>query len=539
MISGLRSPQAVTRRLRKRQEGVPDAALIIILLIFGLAVTSSATIINIPNDYPTIQQGIDASVNGDTVLVQPGTYYENINFNGHNIVLGSLFLTTGDTSYIGQTVIDGDSAGLTVSFASGEDHSTILKGLTVTNGYSLTGGGINCSYNSNPAIMNNIITGNSAYNGAGIYCFQSEPAILDNLIRNNTAQSTYGLGGGIYCNESNSEIANNMIIENIGSGITCEDSDPSISDNVISDNLGGGIVCKTGSHPVITNNIINNNTALGAGAYGGGICCVSSYPTIDRNEISGNFAGEDGGGIFCHHNCNPAITYNIIRGNTAGTHGGGIHCGLGSSPLIKNNTIIENSASYGGGLLFSNTSPVTKNNILWDNQAFIMGPQIYTYYGSTAVTYCDVQGGWSGEGNIDCDPLFCDPQTGDFHLAENSCCVGAGENGEDIGAFGIGCNPTDVLDEFKILPNKVSIIQNYPNPFNAQTTIRFVLPGSQNVELTIYDVLGRRIELLFDEYREAGVHEIIFDASGLPSGVYFYRLRAGDVNETRRMVILK
>ena len=67
-----------------------------------------STIINIPADYPTIQQGINAGFDGDTVLVQPGIYIENISFNGHNVVLGSLFLTTGDTSYISQTIIDGD-----------------------------------------------------------------------------------------------------------------------------------------------------------------------------------------------------------------------------------------------------------------------------------------------------------------------------------------------------------------------------------------------------------------------------------------------
>jgi hypothetical protein len=89
------------------------------LLFFYLPVGS--TIINIPADYSTIQQGINASIDGDTVLVQPGTYVENINFNGQNIVLGSLFLTTGDTSYISQTVIDGDSAGTVLTLTSGEN----------------------------------------------------------------------------------------------------------------------------------------------------------------------------------------------------------------------------------------------------------------------------------------------------------------------------------------------------------------------------------------------------------------------------------
>jgi hypothetical protein len=91
-----------------------------VLLVFAPFSMASATIINVPADSSTIQGGINGSSNGDTVLVQPGTYVENINFNGHNIVLGSLFLTTGDTIYISTTIIDGDSAGTVVTFESGE-----------------------------------------------------------------------------------------------------------------------------------------------------------------------------------------------------------------------------------------------------------------------------------------------------------------------------------------------------------------------------------------------------------------------------------
>jgi hypothetical protein len=125
--------------------------------------SSSATIINVPDDYETIQEGIDASTDGDTVLVQPQTYVENINFNGHNIVLGSLFLTTGDTSYISTTVIDGASSGSVVTFANGENSTAALKGFTVQNGISIEGGaGILC-YNSSPLIAYNTIRNNSTY----------------------------------------------------------------------------------------------------------------------------------------------------------------------------------------------------------------------------------------------------------------------------------------------------------------------------------------------------------------------------------------
>ena len=80
---------------------------IAILPLVILTALALAGTINIPADYPTIQEGIDAASPGDTVLVQPGTYVENINYNGQNIVVGSLTLTTGDSAYISQTIIDG------------------------------------------------------------------------------------------------------------------------------------------------------------------------------------------------------------------------------------------------------------------------------------------------------------------------------------------------------------------------------------------------------------------------------------------------
>jgi hypothetical protein len=83
--------------------------------------------IKIPQVGTKIQAGIDISSNGDTVLVSPGIYYENINFSGKNIVLGSLFLTTGDTSYISQTIIDGSQQGCVVVFESGEDSTTVFR----------------------------------------------------------------------------------------------------------------------------------------------------------------------------------------------------------------------------------------------------------------------------------------------------------------------------------------------------------------------------------------------------------------------------
>jgi len=320
---------------------------IIVILVISLYPLSSATIINIPADYPTIQQGIDASVNGDTVLVQPGTYVENINFNGHNIVLGSLFLTTGDTSYISQTVIDGDGWGTVVSFENGEDSTAIISGFTIQNGY------------------------------------------------------VYWNGGGIYCGSSSS--------------------------------------------PTISNNIITRNYASEGGS-GGGICCENnSNPKIVNNTISAN-GGDYGGGIYCSQNSNPEIYNNIISGNYGGYYGGGIFCGNSSSPTIINNTITENTASWigGGGLCcLMNSSPIITNNIFWADSAQ-QGSEIYVDgTSSPMITYCDIQGGWQGQGNIDSDPQFVYPHIGVYNICAQSPCIDAGDpdiqdpdsTRSDIGVF--------------------------------------------------------------------------------------------------------
>jgi hypothetical protein len=146
--------------------------LILIIITFNLA----ANIIHVPADVNSIQGGINLAANGDTVLVQPGTYVENINFNGKNIVVGSLTLTTGDTSYISQTVIDGNQNGSVVTFVSGEDSTAVLSGFSITNGSGIWmgnqthGGGIFLNNNSCPDLLNLMVSGNIAEsaNGAGI-----------------------------------------------------------------------------------------------------------------------------------------------------------------------------------------------------------------------------------------------------------------------------------------------------------------------------------------------------------------------------------
>jgi len=89
------------------------------------------------------------------------------------------------------------------------------------------------------------------------------------------------------------------------------------------------------------------------------------------------------------------------------------------------------------------------------------------------------------------------------------------------------------------LPNTYSLSQNYPNPFNPTTTIEFTLPRPERVTLAVYNLLGERVEELVDEVRAAGCYAVQFDATGLVSGLYFYRMRAGEFVETRKMMLVR
>jgi hypothetical protein len=89
------------------------------------------------------------------------------------------------------------------------------------------------------------------------------------------------------------------------------------------------------------------------------------------------------------------------------------------------------------------------------------------------------------------------------------------------------------------LPRSVELHQNYPNPFNPVTVIEYQLPVSSDVTLEVFDLTGRRVAVLVDELRPAGQNRISFNASGLSSGVYLYRLSAGELIRTRKMILVK
>ena len=239
-----------------------------------MSIANMLNILHVPDQYPTIQAGIDAAEDGDWVLVEPGTYYENINFNGKNITVGSLFLTTNDTIYISQTVIDGNQNDRVVTFPNCESEAKLI-GFTIQNGNTgAGGGGIVCQNNSSPTLSNLKVINNIAYNGGGICVLQnSHPSILNSTISNNAIFGN-GVGGGIAFYQNSDVLLINVEIKNnyaySGGGLFSSNSNIHMKKVIISENIApyGDAIYSECSDIEIVNTTITNQVGPVAVIYG-------------------------------------------------------------------------------------------------------------------------------------------------------------------------------------------------------------------------------------------------------------------------------
>ncbi len=342
-----------------------------VILFFLIIISCSilfATIINVPADQPTIQTGINVAIDGDTVLVQPGTYFENLDFLGKEITVASLFLATQDTTYISQTIIDGNQSGSVVRFENMENNNTALIGFTLTNGFSQDqGGGIHCNYSSPILDHLKIINNHSESTGGGIYCFHAYPIITNSEILNNYSEYS---GGGIACYYSNPTISNSQISNNYnncnhGSGLLCNNASPVLSNVIVSNNSGfssgSGIYCQDNSNPILQNVVISENTNRYAG--GGIYISDDSYPTLTNTLITENTTEGRGGGIVCYGQLD--LTNVTICHNSA-YEGGGIY--IDSHDVNFNSedrcNIYCNHAYFGSDLCGDYYNPVNINVIV-------------------------------------------------------------------------------------------------------------------------------------------------------------------------------
>ena len=249
--------------------------------------------------FASIQVGIDTAVDVDTVIVAEGTYYENINFKGKNIVLTSSNAT--DESVVDDTIIDGNDVNSVVTFSGTESSNCILRGFRITDGNAPEGGGI-YGNGTMATIENNIIIDNKAV-GFGM-------------------PGSWGRGGGLL--DCNGLVQNNIIIGNGGGGMY--NCDGTVRHNIISYNSafsGGGLNSCDG---MIKNNIVIGHSAV----YGGGACNCNGI--ISNCTFVGNYA-VNGSGIY---DCSGSISNCIIWQNGLGAETQLQNCSVPSYSCIEN-----------------------------------------------------------------------------------------------------------------------------------------------------------------------------------------------------------
>ncbi|MBN2363716.1 hypothetical protein JXL83_06260 [candidate division WOR-3 bacterium] len=484
------------------------------VLIMAFAGNALSETLYVPAGFPDIQSAIDSSGDFDTIIVSEGTYVENLNFRGKKILLASLYLVDGETVHILNTVIDGsqpssEDTGSCVLFVSGEDSNSVIQGFTITQG---TGTKWTDEHGHGVFIE-----------GGGILISFASPKILNNVIVYNEAIRT----------------ASGIVSSGAG-GIRVGDGFPLIQNNVIIGNsgmYGGGIVLNY-SGGIIRNNIIAKNRV---------------YRPFSQHNTYG------GGGIWIG-NDNPSyprtVENNVITGNSA--------LGDGSLP----------PCGKGGGILIHSTSVEVRNNIICGNTAtYSSYNQIWTYSaGTTAFTYCDIEDGWSGTGNISADPLFCDSN---YVLSQLSPCVDSGdpsssEDPEDSLNPGHALYPSRGLlrndigtygGQFaKIFPDITSFSfveekseSNFDWSCNAcflpplygrnEIGLRFFLPKESFIEINIFNVTGAFVKRLVQGFFISGIHEFVWDRKDsrfleVSSGVFFIKLNTDETESVQKLCLL-
>ena len=513
------------------------------------------------------------------------------------------------------SITDGGGGGIALW-----NSNPIVGKNTISNNLARFGGAIQC-YESSPIIEDNLLLDNSAESGGGIVCWNYSSPILNGVtFRNNTA--TNWADGAIHSINGNLQIDNCIFEEN--------------SDVV----FGGAINFYCSDTLNITYQLIMTNTLFynNSGEQGGGTWagCGDSAKVdvlIEKCSFINNFAEKSGGlwitggsnkvdftlsnSIFsanealdfsagCSFNrCRGTVSNCLFNSNAASTGGGNWNSGgssVWSNSIVDfmNCTFADNTASYGAGLTVGyGGNAIITNCIFWNNSVDQIALDTYDNVGGTlTVNYCDIEGGeaavniidsslctldW-GEGNIDNEPDYENPGSGEYHLQNTSPCIGTGIdsmmiNGNmcycpttdiegnprpdpegsmpDMGAYESElANPVGVEEDKTVQPTEYAFYQNYPNPFNPTTLIKFQIPELSFVTLKLYDILGREVATLVNEEKTVGSYEVEFNTStlsgyifakgGYATSVYFYQIQAvptgrqvGSFIETKKMVLIK
>ncbi len=456
------------------------------LLLLTLLGTHPARAItrNVPSQYATIQAAIDDSISGDTVLVSDGTYTGtgnvDLDFLGKAITVTSV---NGPASTIIDCQASDSNQHRAASFVNGETASTVLSGFTIGNGDAPADadgnyyGGALYILNSSPTITNCVMSGNSAAVGGAVYIQNGRPTFTQCTFSGDTTADQYGdiyvgdPGGAVDIDASGSAafiqcaFANNSAIS--GGAVEASGTNGLSFTNCTFEGDyttyydGGALDLASCTNVSITSCTFTSNSSQdaygcddGGGSAPGGAIEGSGSITIDQCVFSYNSTDGSGGAIdgssLTIKNC--TFNANGISSCYGGGAGGAVS---GSSISLTNSTFVGNiihngeyGIGYGGALVLDAASSVVNctftqngahfgsvlygsavltNCILYNNTA-IKNSSIVAHNSSDSapvLTYCDVQGGHMGTGNINADPLFVNAPS-DLHLQDNSPCLGAG-----------------------------------------------------------------------------------------------------------------
>ncbi|MHC4671114.1 MAG: right-handed parallel beta-helix repeat-containing protein [Planctomycetota bacterium] len=384
----------------------------------------------------------------------------NCTFRGNsaNYDGGGMYNRENSSPTLTDCTFSGNSAGEAGGMLNRDNSSPTLTNCTFSgNSAKYRCGGMYNSRFSNPTLTNCTFSGNSAKSGGGMYNYDSDPTMINCTFSGNSASGHDGGGGMFNGTYSEPTLTNCTFSGNSsrhdGGGMFNTNSSPMLTNCTFAGNsaerYGGGMFNYIYYNPTLTNCTISGNSA---GTGGGMFNLSNNSPTLTNCTISENSASYQGGGMYNTYS-SPTLTNCTISGNTAGHlyYGGGGMYNSNSSLMLTNCTISGNSAwARGGGIYNYKSNLMLTNSILWGNTA-PSGSQIYNYMSSVAITYSDIQGGWSGEGNIDDDPLFvrnpddggdgwgddlstpdidegANDDYGDLHLQPGSPCIDAANN---------------------------------------------------------------------------------------------------------------
>ena len=491
-----------------------------VLLFCG---TTFAEIIHVPGDQPTIQAGIDSAQIGDTVLVAPGTYYENL------VIYKAISLLGEDRD---STVIDGSEGGDVVFI---EANRVYITKFTIRSSLNNLGNkGIKIGFVDSCTIefckvhdnhyglglygsCNNFITRcHFISNRNGIYFGESYAGPIrdnqDNLIQNNIFNGNTNCGILLVhttdIHHQNNVISGNTISNN-GTGISMIMShENDISFNDIINNTGYGIelwMCMGGGqfNEFHHNNFYSNNGGLvQASDFGGGTDYWYSEESQEGNYWS-DYTGTDNDGD-----------------------------GIGDDPYT-----IDGDESQDLYPLMEPLFAVLEGVVTNENSEPIAG--VYVVASGTSIDdSTNLNGGYTLDslGTGIYDVSFS-------HLGySDTTILGVATTPGHISTLNVMMSVFTYINvEKKRIPNNFILSQNYPNPFNPTTAFQFGLPKPANVTLKVFNLLGQEVITLVDEHKSAGYHQARWDVpqSGIGSGVYFYRIQAGEFMKVKKCLLVK